>query len=192
MSDSTPDIKVVDRRWWARGEGNAAEAVEPPLKPTYVEELEKQIAEKDVLIQSYLSKYREASAGFDEARARLRKEVAKEIERGRRTLLVEFIDVLDNLDRAIAAATEASATDTALLQGVQMVRQQFLAKLEGFGVRRLDPLGEPFDPTRHEAVSSVPTDIPERDGLVVGVVAAGYVIGDEVLRPAMVAVAKAQ
>ncbi len=190
MSDN-PEIKVVDRRWWAR-EGDAVEAVEPALKPTYVEELEKRIAEKDALIQSYASKYREASAGFDEARARMRKELAKEIERGRRTLLVEFIDVLDNLDRAIAAAIEASSKDTALLQGVQMVRQQFLSKLEGFGVTRLDPLGEPFNPTRHEAVSMVPTDNPERDGLIVGVVTAGYIIGDEVLRPAMVAVAKAQ
>lgn len=188
MSES--DIKVVDRRWWARGEGQSGEAVEPALKPTYVEELEKRIAEKDALIQSYASKYREASSGFDEARARMRKEVAKEIERGRRTLLVEFIDVLDNLDRAIAAATGVSPADSALLQGVQMVRQQFLSKLEGFGVTRIDPLGESFNPSLHEAVTTVPASSPDQDGTIVGVIAAGYVIGDDVLRPAMVAVGK--
>jgi molecular chaperone GrpE len=193
MSD---DIKVVDRRWWAREGGGTTDAQEPSLKPTYVEELEKKLAEKDKEIQSFLSKYREASTGFDESRARLRKETSKEIERGRRAVLVEFIEILDNLDRAIDAAAEAlengesSQSFQALLQGIVMVQQQFLGKLEGFGVRRIDLEGKTFDPSRHEAVTSVPVPSAEYDGQIIGVVAHGYVVEDEVLRPAMVAVGK--
>jgi molecular chaperone GrpE len=78
-----------------------------------------------------------------------------------------------------------------MLQRIEMVRRQFHAKLEGFGVRRIETDHQPFDPLLHEAISSVPATSPEQDGLVVGTVRSGYLIGDEVLRPAAVAVAKA-
>ena len=57
---------------------------------------------------------------------------------------------------------------------------------------RIEPLGEPFDPHRHEAVSTLPATEAEQDGRVVGVIQPGYVAGEEVLRPARVAVAKQQ
>jgi 2-oxoglutarate ferredoxin oxidoreductase subunit alpha len=75
---------------------------------------------------------------------------------------------VDNLDRAIDAARRAGETGT-LLQGVEMVRSQFLAKLDGFGVKRMAPLGRPFDPARHEATSMVPVSDAAQDNVVVGV-----------------------
>ena len=102
-------------------------------------------------------------------------------------MLVSFIELLDNLDRALAAA--ADRPDDAVVHGVSLVRQQFLATLDGFGVVRVDPLGQPFDPTRHEAVANVPPSDAAPAGHVAGVVRPGYLIGDEILRPAMVAVA---
>lgn len=187
MSNSS-DLKVTDRRWWAGNSGAESEADSAPrLKPTYIEELETRLAAKDAEIQDLLTKYRGASDEFDQARARLRKEVSKDVERSRRTLLVSFLDVLDNLDRALAAACDRP--DDAFVQGVSLVRQQFLATLEGLGVSRINPLGEPFDPDRHEAATTVSagTDVPE--GQIVGVIRPGYLIGGDVLRPAMVAVA---
>jgi molecular chaperone GrpE len=186
-------VKVVDRRWWARGEDSESAAAErTSSKPTYVEELERKVAEKDEQVQMYLGKYRQAAQEFEDARARMRKEVAKDAERSRREIFVSLLDVVDNLDRALDAARRAG-TDAGdpLLQGVDLVRQQFLAKLDGFGIRRIDPGDEPFDPLLHEAVSAVPAADPSRDGRIVGVVRPGYKIGDEVLRPALVAVAKA-
>ncbi len=182
-------IKVVDRRWWARDETGAPEAERAPLKPTYVEELERQLADKDRQIQDYLGRYREAASEFDATRARMRREIGKEIERGRRTLLVELLEVLDNLDRALDAAAGATSVES-LIAGVRLVRDQFLAKLEGFGVRRIEPLGQRFDPAQHEAVSTAPASDPSQDGMVIGVIARGYLIGDEILRPAIVAVAR--
>jgi len=183
-------VKVVDRRWWARGDDGDAPADRTSTKPTYVENLEQQLADKDRIAQEYIAKYRQAAAEFDESRLRLRREISKDIERGRREILADLLEVVDNLDRAVDSARQAASAD-ALLQGVEMVRRQFLSKLEGFGVRRIDVKGAPFDPEKHEAVSTVPAVRLEDDGRVVGVVRHGYTIGDDVLRPASVAVGKA-
>jgi molecular chaperone GrpE len=183
-------VKVVDRRWWARGEeGGAAPAAEHSTKPTYVEELERQVAEKDKTAQEYIGKYRQAASEFEESRLRLRREISKDIERARREMLSDLLEVIDNLDRAIEAAGKAASPD-AVLQGVEMVRRQFLSKLESLGVKRINSEDAHFDPVKHEAISTVPAAKPEDDGRVVGVIRHGYTIGDEVLRPASVAVAK--
>jgi molecular chaperone GrpE len=196
-SDETPwpaaapegQVRVVDRRRWAGGASDSSAAGERSSnKPTYVEELERRLADKDEELRTTITRYREASAEFDEARVRFRRDVAKEVERGRRATLVELLDVVDNFDRAIDAARRSPGID-ALLQGVEMVRAQFLAKLGGFGVTRVDPTGLLFDPARHEAATLVPTVDPAEDGRIVGVVRQGYEIGGEVLRPATVAVA---
>jgi molecular chaperone GrpE len=191
MSDKEHEIpvKVVDRRWWANQGEEPREDTRGSGKPTYVESLEQQIAEKDKQIQEYLTKYRQAASEFEEARLRLRREISKDVERSRRDVLSEFLDVLDNLDRAVDSAKTGASPD-ALLQGIEMVRRLFHAKLESFGVRKIEVENQPFDPALHEAISSVPANSPDQDGLVVGTVRSGYLIGDEVLRPAAVAVAK--
>jgi molecular chaperone GrpE len=185
-------VKVVDRRWWARdADGDAQASAQGSLKPTYVEELERTVEEKDKQVQEYLSKYRQAAQEFEDARARMRKELARDAERNRREVLISLLDVLDNLDRAVESARQAGTSpDDPLLQGVDLVRRQFLAKLEGFGIQRIDTEGASFDPLLHEAVSAVPVDDASHEGRIVGVVRSGYRIGDEVLRPALVAVAK--
>ena len=182
------ELKITDRRWWARNEGagEAAPDEEAKLKPTYVEELEARLASKDAELREMLTRYRGATEEFDQARARLRKEVTKDVERGRRSLITSFLEVLDNLDRALASADERAGDP--FVRGVSIVRQQFLSTLEGLGVTRVEPSGKAFDPIRHEAVATVAApDVPA--GTVVGVVRPGSLIGDEVLRPAQVAVA---
>ena len=195
MSDKGYEIpvKVVDRRWWAKDNEAAAakeDTASGSLKPTYVEQLETQIAEKDRQIQEYLTKYREAAGEFEEARLRLRREIGKDVERARRDVLNEMLEVLDNLDRAIDAGAQAGSAGS-LLQGVEMVRRQFLSKLESLGVTRIDAVSQQFDPSLHEAITTVPTTSPEQEGVIAGVIRHGYRIGADVLRPAAVAVAKA-
>jgi len=181
-------VKVVDRRWWVRDK----EAADAPRgsKPSYVEELEKRVADAEKQAQEYLGKYRQSAQEFEDARARMRKELAKDAERNRREVLISLLEVVDNLDRAIDAARGSSAGP--LVQGVEMVRQQFLAKLEGFGVQRIESQGAAFDPRLHEAVTTVEAPSPDADGRIVGVIAHGYRIGDDVLRPALVAVGQLQ
>jgi molecular chaperone GrpE len=198
MADRREDgeLKVVDRRWWAQqaqgtGPGPADSGEWRLGKPTYVEELEQRLAEKDRQLQDTLAKSRDLAREFDEARVRLRKDIVRDIERGRRIMLVELLDVIDNLDRAIEAGRGSSAPEDPLLRGVELVRRLFIAKLEGFGVTRVEALGERFDPATHEAVTTVPVADAAQDGIVCGVVTPGYRVGDEVLRPALVAVAVA-
>ena len=191
-------VKVVDRRWWARSEDGDA-AVDRSDKPTFVEDLERKLVESEKRGQEYLAKYREASQEFENVRARMRRDLAKDAERTRRDVLISLLEVVDNLDRAIDAAKKSPRPGSGqagttgaepLLQGVEMVQQQFLAKLDGFGVKRIDAQGARFDPVLHEAVTTVPDPDPSADGRVVGVITHGYRIGEEVLRPALVAVAK--
>jgi molecular chaperone GrpE len=191
MTDKEHEIpvKVVDRRWWARGDDAAAPADTSTGKPSYVQDLERQIAEKDKLAQEYLAKYRQAAGEFEESRLRLRREISKDIERARREVLADILDVVDNLDRAIDSAAKGASAE-AILQGIEMVRRQFLSKLEGLGVTRITADGESFDPALHEAVTTVPASSPADDGRIVGIVRHGYRIGEDVLRPASVAVAK--
>ena len=102
-------VKVVDRRWWANPDAAApiGRRRRRSSRPTS-RSWNRQVAEKDRQIQEYLGKYRQASAEFDEARLRLRREISKDIERARREVLAEVLDVVDNLDRAIDAGRQAA------------------------------------------------------------------------------------
>lgn len=106
----------------------------------------------------------------------------------------DMLSVSDNLRRAIETLPEearaaADATVTALIEGVEMTERGMLSTLERHGVRKIDAEGQKFDPNFHQAMFEVPNpNVP--NNTVVQVVQAGYAIGERVLRPAMVGVAK--
>ncbi|MFN7008921.1 MAG: nucleotide exchange factor GrpE [Allorhizobium sp.] len=106
----------------------------------------------------------------------------------------DMLAVSDNLRRALEALPEearaaADAGLTALVEGVEMTERGMLSTLERHGVRKIEAEGQKFDPNFHQAMFEVPNpDVP--NNTVVQVVQAGYAIGDRVLRPAMVGVAK--
>jgi len=189
MSEQEP-VKIVDRRWWARAEAASADSGDVGAfdKPTYVQELEQRLADKDAQLQEYVTGVHEVQREFEAMRARVRKDASRDAEMSRRAVFADLLEVIDNLDRALAAARAGGSADQ-LVQGVELVRQQFLHKLSGYGISRLEPLGEPFDPELHEAVTVVPVTDRYGEGIIAGVAAPGYLIGDEVLRPATVAVA---
>jgi len=178
---------VVDRRFWAQPPSDEHSDAEPARKPSFVEDLEKRLKEQQDKVSDTLARHQHAVAEFEAARARLRRDMAKEVEGNRRALFVDLLEIVDNLERAITAAEATNDTNT-LIDGVKLVRAQFLAKLAEYGVRQNESLGHHFDPAQHAAVSTVPVKDPAQDGVVVGVVKEGYLVGDEVLRPATVAV----
>lgn len=106
----------------------------------------------------------------------------------------DMLSVSDNLRRAIETLPEearaaADATMTALIEGVEMTERGMLSTLERHGVRKIEAEGQKFDPNFHQAMFEVPNpNVP--NNTVVQVVQAGYAIGERVLRPAMVGVAK--
>ena len=192
LAGDTPDVKVVDRRWWARDAAENDEGARSD-KPTYIEELETQLADKDKLLLDYAARYKAAANDFKETRGRLRKEVAKDVEREKRGVLTSFLEVIDNLDRAIDASRDASDDNPGmvkLLKGVEMVQQQFRLTLSSYGVERINAGGAQFDPNLHDAISVEPVTDTARENIVIDVVKPGYQLGDEVLRPATVTVGK--
>ncbi len=92
---------------------------------------------------------------------------------------------MDELDRSLASAPEGCE---ALVDGVRLIREGLLRRVLAGGMQRLEVLGQPFDPTLHEAVDMVPCDRTEDDGRVIEEVRAGYRQGDRVLRAAQVRV----
>lgn len=106
----------------------------------------------------------------------------------------DMLSVSDNLRRAIESLPEearagADAAVTALIEGVEMTERGMLSTLERHGIRKIEPVGQKFDPNFHQAMFEVPNpDVA--NNTVVQVVQAGYAIGERVLRPAMVGVAK--
>lgn len=128
----------------------------------------------------------------------LRKRTARDVHEARSYSIANFardmLNVSDNLRRALDAvpADQREGGDAglkALVEGVEMTERSMLSALERHGVKQIDPKGEKFDPNFHQAMFEVPGDAPA--GTVVQVVQNGFVIGERVLRPAMVGVAKA-
>ncbi|HLU65514.1 MAG TPA: nucleotide exchange factor GrpE [Kofleriaceae bacterium] len=154
-----------------------------------IEELQSLLAGKEELVARAQERADRAHREIAEARRRMAAESERELERRTRALLVGFLDVVDDLDRAIAATREAEHNPE-VLAGIELVRRQMLAHLAKLGVAHVPALGEPFDPHRHEAMALVPVTDPAQDGRVVGVMREGYSIGEDTLRPAGVAVGK--
>jgi molecular chaperone GrpE len=115
------------------------------------------------------------------------------VERTRRQMLALVLNVLDNLERAIAFGDAQEGSAKGMVDGLKMTHRQVLGQLEAIGVRPIEAVGKAFDPRLHEAVSVVPpADAGVENGTVVGEVLRGYLLNDDVLRPARVAVAGAK
>lgn len=128
------------------------------------------------------------AADFDNYKKRAARERDDARKNGTESVLGKLLPVLDNFDMAMAAAAQPNTTLESLKVGVTMIHGQFRALLSDLGVTALDATGQPFDPSLHEAVSTVPAgEVP--DGHVAQQVRRGYRFGDRLLRPASVVVA---
>ncbi|HNP36922.1 MAG TPA: nucleotide exchange factor GrpE [Woeseiaceae bacterium] len=120
----------------------------------------------------------------------MRKRAARDVENARRYALENFgrdlLAVKDSLEMGIQAAENADVAS--LLEGKAATLKLLATTMERFGITEVDPVGEPFDPELHEAMSMMPSDTVE-PGSVVTVMQKGYVLNGRLLRPAMVVVA---
>jgi molecular chaperone GrpE len=142
----------------------------------------------------YKDRWLRGLAEMENLRRRTEREVADARLYGITQFARDVVTVADNMERALAALDselreKADAGVKALLDGVELTERELLKALEKHGVKRLDPQGQKFDPHRHQAMFEVPDEtVPA--GTVVQVVQSGYTIGDRVLRPALVGIAK--
>ena len=135
-----------------------------------------------------------ALAEMENLRRRTEREVADARHYGIASFARDILGVADNMQRAMQALDaelreKADSTVQALLDGVELTERELLKVLEKHGIKKIEPLGEKFDPHFHQAMYEVP-DASVPAGSIVQVVQPGYVIGDRMLRPALVAIAK--
>jgi molecular chaperone GrpE len=159
------------------GQREAGDQVERDL-----DELSEARRERD----EYLELAQRTRADFDNYRKRVAKETSDALARGKAELARDLLPVIDNLERALQAGEEGSA-HVALARGVAMVHDELRGRLESAGVEAFDPVGEPFNPELHEALSTRPEEGTD-SGVVVETLEKGYRLNGQVLRPARVVV----
>jgi molecular chaperone GrpE len=156
---------------------------------TEILELTALLKKKDAELARANQRADQAHAEIEAAKRRIGAASEQELEQRTRKLLEGFLPGVDDLERGIAAARK-HAESADVVEGLELVRRSLLVRLGQFGVVHAPALGEPFDPVRHEAIALVPVTDPAQDGRVIDVMREGYLIGDETLRPAGVAVGK--
>jgi molecular chaperone GrpE len=194
------ESKAEETKAETKGEDGEKRAEEPRINETIrneVERLQREIKGRDQIIEQrdktlreYIASHRQAVQEFEAIKERLRRDVDVQVERSKGKFLAGLLEVLDNFDRSISAPPPEDAKGKALLDGVKMVREQFMQKLKENAVTRLEVVGQSFDPERHEAITTMPAPNPSKDGVVAFESRAGYMLGDKVLRPAQVVVYK--
>jgi molecular chaperone GrpE len=145
-------------------------------------------------IASLKDKLLRTLAEMENLRRRTEREVADARLYGIASFARDVLTVADNMERALQALDselreKADTAVKALLDGVELTERELHKVMEKHGIRKIEPHGEKFDPNLHQAMYEVP-DPARPSGLVAQVVQAGYVIGERVLRPALVAVTK--
>jgi len=145
------------------------------------------LEEKSKKADEYYGHYLRARADLDNMRKRVQRDREDFVKYANERLLSEIIPILDNFERAFAAAEKVPATHNFAV-GVEMILKQLREALGRYGVDELNPAGEPFDPARHEAAETVET-AEHPDHTVVDVLQRGYVLNGRVVQPAVVRVA---
>ncbi len=166
MTDTTPTHDIVDE--------TLAHDTEPsvPAAP-----------DAEARVIELVEQVRRARADYDNLRKRFDREVTRERAAERSRVAAAWLPVLDDLERALEHTSVGTQT---MMSGVGSIRDQALAVLAGLGYHRFEVVGEPFDPSRHEAMGTI--DSPSPAGAVAVQVRAGYGSENEVLRPAGVLV----
>ncbi len=149
--------------------------------------LESSLEEVTDKAEEYLDGWQRSRAEFANYKKRVQKENADIRQFARGEVIKIFLDVLDDLERALQEETQ-NRVDQEWVEGIRIIYQKLKTRLEAEGVRPMNALGEEFDPHIHEALMKEETeDYPS--GTIIGVMQEGYWIGDRVLRPAQVRVA---
>jgi len=188
-------VRVTDRRFWAQDQSTTSETPEfsYSFKPAYVEELEEKLADSKRRAEEVLSAFAQHKADTasetQRARERIRNEYDRRLLQAKTDVVKKFVDVLENFERALAAANAKPAFDS-LLDGVQLIRNQFVATLAELGVSEIQVNGKTFDPAIAEAVGTVDVFDESQDQQVIEVMAKGYVLDQALVRPARVRVGR--
>lgn len=179
MSDETDKPEVVED---AEAEEEGVRLVDPNPELT---EAKTQIAELQARLRAVSAAYKQLQEDVEATKVRLERQAEFQRTMQRGESVAKMFDPLDNLNRSMDAIEDGDAKD-----GLKMVVSQFMSALEELGLEVLNPVGLPFDPNLHEALSVVPVAEPAQDGAIIEVFSAGYRVGSRLLKPARVVIGR--
>ena len=164
---------------------------ESASSPAELERLQQALTEAEERARSHREQYLRAVAELDNVRKRAQRDIEAANRYGLEKFAAELLPVRDSLELAVHSADQAEVDTRGLKQGQQATLQLLAKALERLGVTPINPVGEPFDPGRHEAMLAQES-ATAKPGTVLQVVQTGYELNGRVIRPARVIVARTQ
>jgi molecular chaperone GrpE len=177
--ENTHEINELNQAAKESDASSAADAAKPPLTP------EETILALEAQIKEFQDQFLRAKAEVENARRRSMEDVAKAHKFAIEGFAENLLPVLDSLN---AALTDSGADSAKMKEGIELTLKQLVSALEKGRVLEINPVGEKFDPHRHQAIAMVPHE--QEANTVVTVLQKGYLIADRVLRPALVTVSQ--
>ena len=175
-------FQITDRRFWVQNDSTIDKTqISRPQYPSIVEELKARTELAEQKLEEKLHKIDKENNAF---RLRLSKEMDKKLQREKIDLLSNFLELVDNFERALQI--EKSSNLKSLKKGLALNLKLFLDKLKSIGIESMDLLHQPFNPNEAEAVDVVPVEDANLDQKVVEIVQRGYRWKKQLLRPAKV------
>jgi len=150
-----------------------------------IEALQKQLEEAQAKATENLDGWQRSQAEFINYKNRVQRDREMDYASMKGDIIKRMLPVLDDLERSLAHRPEGDSW----ADGMELIARKFRSVLEAEGIKRIEAEGQLFDPNFHEAISSEPSEEVE-SGHVIGVVQNGYMLGERVIRPAMVRVAQ--
>ena len=170
-------------------EGDDIETLEQEEQLTnIIKSLKKELREIKKQNAQHLEEAQRAKADFLNSKRRLEDQLQLDKERVKDAFFVELLPLIDSFDLAIAEEKASKKTDSKVWEGVVAIHAQLHALLAKHNVSEIDPLNEPFDPEKHEAVSNTGVEDDTQVDTVLAVHQKGYELGNRLLRPARVSV----
>lgn len=187
MSDPNQSVPAAAAETAPIPSSESVSSVPTESEAGIVADLEKLLAETQAKVAEHHDAFLRAKAETDNVRRRAAEDVQKAHKFGVERMAEALVAVKDSLDAALSVE---NATVEAYKTGVELTGKQLSAVFEKFSIVEVNPVGQKFDPNRHQAIASVESD--QEPNTVVTVMQKGFVLHDRVLRPALVTVAKAK
>ena len=166
---------------------DSAADVSQEMDPNDIEGLRARLAEEREKTQTYMSNWQRAAADYQNFKRRVEQERTEVGRLVNAAFVINLLPLVDDLERALRTV-DAKLAGLTWLDGIWLIYRKFQQVLENAGVKEIQADGQPFDPNVHEAIQEAPGE----DGKVLSVVQRGYMLGDRVIRPAMVVVGRGQ
>ena len=153
------------------------------------DELEQALAAKTDEVKGLNDRYLRLAAEFENYKRLAQRDQREQAKFANENILKELLPIVDNLQRAVNFSKSAADCNQ-LIEGVQLTLKQFMETLSKFGIKQITSVGEPFDPSRHQAVATIASN-DEPEHTIIQEHQPGYLLHDRILRAAMVTVAAA-